>query len=111
AITTMSAMVAISAAATRSLADYGIQTQAIALKTGLTTKEVGQFSFAARSAGSDIDVFQTAMRKLSVGLTEGGEEGKKAADALRELGVSSRNVDGSIRPMGEIFEQIGDAFA
>lgn len=94
--------------ATRSLAELGLQTQNIAIKTGLTNKEVGQFSFAAKAAGADIDVFQGAMRKLSQGLVDGGEEGKKASAALRELGVTTRTINGDLRPTSEIFAQIGD---
>lgn len=100
-----------SLAATRSLATLAEQTQAVSLKTGLTTREVGQFGFAAKATGSDIGAFETAMRKLSAGLVEGGTDGKKAADALSDLGIKSRSTTGEIRPMGEIFEQIGSRLA
>jgi hypothetical protein len=96
----------VSESATRHLAEIGVQTEALSLKMGLTTKEVGQFSFAARAVGEDIGVFQTGMRKLSQGLADGGEEGKKAREALSELGVKTRSLNGDIRPTSDILEQV-----
>jgi hypothetical protein len=102
----LSALAVASASATRELADLGVSTRDISLKLGLSTKEVGQFSFAARAVGQDIGVFETGMRKLSQGLADGGEEGKKAREALAELGVGTRTLTGDIRPMADIFQQI-----
>lgn len=102
----ISAIIGASASATRALAAMGIETQNIALKTGLTTREVGQFSFAAKAVGADIGVFETGMRKLSQGLADGGLEGKKTREELDALGVKTRALDGQIRPTADIFEQI-----
>jgi hypothetical protein len=95
-------------AAAKSLGEYGIQVRDVSLRTGLTTKEVGQFSFAAKAAGSDISAFEGAMRKLSQGLNEGSEEGKKAREALSELGIRTRELNADIRPTRDIFLQISD---
>jgi hypothetical protein len=84
----------------------GIETHDISVRTGLTTKEVGQFGYAAKAVGSDISVFSTAMRMLSKGLADNGEDGKKAREGLKELGVTARNSDGQLRPMGQLFEEI-----
>ena len=46
------------------------------------------------------------MRKLSAGLAEGGTEGKKAAEGLRDLGVITRTSSGELRSTGDIFEQV-----
>ena len=109
-IAVLSAFATASIAATRSLAQLGIETQNISIKTGLSTREVGLFSFAAKAAGGDIGSFETAMRKLSAGLVDGGTDGKKAADALRTLGVASRASSGELRPMGEIFQDVAAGF-
>ena len=94
--------------AARSLGEYGTEIENTSIRMGLTTKEVGQFRFAAKAMGSDITVIEGTMRKLSQGLSDGSEEGKKTREALRDIGVESRNVDGTARPMSEVFLQISE---
>lgn len=106
AVTAFGLFSAASISATNDLAELGDKTDDLALQLGLTTKEVGAFDFAARSTGDTIDVFSSGIKKLSEGLANGGEEGKKAADALETLGVKTRSLDGSIRPMGALFQDI-----
>jgi hypothetical protein len=93
--------------AARSLGEYAISIESVSIRTGLSTKEVGQFSFAAKLAGQDISVFESAMRKLSQGLVDSSEAGKRSREALQEIGVHAANItDGSMRPMSEVFLQI-----
>ena len=94
--------------AVKSLGELGQQIANVSLRTGLSTKEVGQFSFAAKSAGGDVSLFETAMRRLSQGLTENSDEGKKAKEGLFALGVQARDASGNLRPTSEIFLQISD---
>jgi hypothetical protein len=105
-VTALSAFAAASISATRSLADFGVQQQNMALRTGLTIKEVGAFSFAAKATGTDVEALQSSMRKLSQGLAEGGTDGKKAAEGLRDLGVVTRTSSGETRSSADIFEQV-----
>lgn len=88
--------------AARSLGTYGVELERTAVRTGLTIKEVGQFSFAMKRSGGDISSLETAMRKLSQGLADGGEEGKKAADALKKMGVATVGLGGDTLPMSQI---------
>jgi hypothetical protein len=92
--------------AAKSLGDYATQIENTALRTGLTTKEVSLFSFAAKAAGQDVTVFESAMRKLSQGLEDNSSVGKIAREGLSELGVAAYGADGKLRPMSEIFLQI-----
>jgi hypothetical protein len=109
---TIGAIGAIAAAsyeAAKSLGELGVQNQRLSIITGLSTREVGLYSFAAKAAGSDISVLEGTVRKLSQGLADGGLEGKNVSDALTAAGVSTRSLNGDILPMGEIFNQIGEA--
>ena len=94
--------------AAKGLGELGTQIHNVSLRTGLTTKEVGQFSFAAKMAGQDVGIFETAMRKLSAGLSDAGEDGKKAKEGLALLGVQARDVNGNLKPTSEIFMQISE---
>jgi hypothetical protein len=93
-------------ASMKSLGELGTQIENISIRTGLSTKEVGQFSFAAKAAGSDIGAFETAMRTLSKGLSDNSEDGKKARQALADMGITARDSSGQLRPMSEIFLEI-----
>lgn len=106
AVTTFASFAAAGFEAAKSLGEYGVQLQNVALRTGLSTKEVSQFSFAAKIAGQDVSVFETAMRKLSQGLDDNSVEGEKARKGLADLGVVSRDATGALRPMSDIFIQI-----
>lgn len=96
--------------AAKSLGEFARSTLDTSIRTGLTIKEVGQFSFAMQQAGGNIAEVESIMRKLSQGLVDVGDEGKKSREALRDLGVVTRNVDGSMRPMSEILETLSEKF-
>src|SRR5712691_10727755 len=95
--------------AAKGLGELGTQTLAISIRTGLSAKEVGQFGFAAKAAGSDISSFETAMKMLSRGLSENSEEGKKAKAGLESLGIATKDAYGEARAMSEIFVDVGEA--
>jgi len=88
------------------LGRLGDQINDISIRTGLTTKEVGQFSFAMKRAGGDISTIETAMRTLSRGLADTGDEGKAAREGLAALGIKARDADGNLRPMSQILIEI-----
>jgi hypothetical protein len=95
----------------KDLASYAIQIEQVSLKTGLARNEVQSFSFAAKAQGQDISVFDTAMRRLSQGIADTGDQGAKARKGLEQLGVQFRDVTGEIRPTSDIFLQIADGLA
>jgi hypothetical protein len=92
----------------KELGDYATQIENVSIRTGLSTKEVGQFSFAAKLAGSDVSVFERSMRMLSQGLGDNTEQGKRARQGLADLGVSAYDAMGQVRPMADIFMQISE---
>jgi hypothetical protein len=81
------------------------------LRMGLSTKEVGQFTFAAKLAGSDIGTLEGAMRKLSLGLADSTADGEKARLGLAKLGVSARDASGELRPTNDVFLDISKGLA
>ena len=93
-------------AATRSLADYGVEIRDVQLRTGLAAKEVGQFSFAAKAVGQDVSIFERTMRGLTTAVEDQTEAGEKARKALQKLGVAPRDAAGEIRPTAELLQDI-----
>lgn len=92
--------------AAKSLGEFADRTKDISVRTGLTITEVGQFSFAMQQAGGDISQVESIMRKLSQGLGDFGDEGKKQREGLRDLGITAVGLNGALRPMSEILEQL-----
>lgn len=95
--------------AAESLAAYGQQIENTGLRTGLTTKEVVQFGFAARLVDQDVSVFDRTMRGLTAALTDNSAAGAKARDALRDLGVTPRTLNGDLKPTGQILTELSAA--
>lgn len=92
----------------KSLGEWGVQMNDLQLRTGLTAKEVGQFSFAAKAAGADASIFERIMRGLTLSLTDNSEASDKARDTLKKLGVEPRNLEGAIRPTSELLLEISE---
>lgn len=93
----------------KSLGNLGDQVGDTAVRMGLTVKEVEQFNFALKLAGSEgISTLEPSMRRLSQALDEGSSEGAKARDTLRDLGISTRDVSGNLRPMSQLFVEISE---
>lgn len=95
--------------AAKSLAEYGRGIENASLRTGLTTREVAQFSFAAKLVGQDIGSFETGMRGLTQAMTDNSAAGAKARQALHDLGVDPRALDGQLRPTGQILMELSAA--
>jgi hypothetical protein len=96
----------------KSLGEYGRQIKDAELRTGLTSKEVGQFGFAAKMAGQDITIFERMMKGLTQAVSENSEEGAKAKRTLQTLGVDLRNnATGELKPTAELFTSIAEGLA
>ena len=93
----------------KSLGEYGRQIKDVELRTGLTSKEVGQFGFAARLAGQDVSIFERMMRGLSEATSDNSKEGEKAKAALKSMGVELRNTaTGELKPASEMLMAIAE---
>lgn len=102
----MATMAKVGFDAAKSLGEYGDSIEDIAIRTGLTNKEVSQFSFSMKRAGGDIASVEGIMRKLSQGLADNNEEGKAVREGLAQLGIKARDADGNLRPMSSILLQL-----
>lgn len=80
----------------------------VAIRTGLTIREVGQFSQLAQNAGVNAGALTTSMKTLSRALSENTDEGQQAKNALRQYGVELTNVYGAALPTREIFIRLGE---
>lgn len=93
----------------KSLAQYGIAVRDVELRTGLTAKEVGQFTFAARAAGQEVSIFERMMRGLSQAADDTSKEGEKARATMQRIGVSMVDANtGALKPTAQVLEEISE---
>ena len=94
--------------AAKSLGAYGTQVKDAELRTGLTAKEVGQFSFAAKAMGQDISIVERLMRGLSQAADDNSREGEKARATLQRMGIDLHTAAGEMKPTSDILIEISE---
>ncbi len=90
------------------LGKLGVEIRNISLRTGLSTREVGAFSFAAEAAGADVGIFERMMRGLTQATEDQTQAGDKARAWLTRFGVDVRGVrDGTVQT-STVFKQLAE---
>jgi len=98
--------------AAKSLGEYATRVRDVELRTGLTSKEVGQFGFAARAVGQDVSIVERMMRGLSQAADDTSKDGEKARATMQKLGVTMYDsATGAIKPTAEILEELSGGLA
>lgn len=88
----------------KSAIDAGDATKAFSQKTGLAAKDVAGLQLAFKQGGVDGDALTGSMAKLGKQMVEGNK-------AFADLGVNTRNADGSMRSSTAVLYDLADAFA
>jgi hypothetical protein len=96
--------------AAKSLGEYGVQIRDVELRTGLSSKEVAQFGFAARAVGQDVSIFERMMRGLTTALEDQSSKGEKARETLQKLTGGVRDIRGELLPTSEILSLLSEGF-
>jgi hypothetical protein len=71
----------------------------LAARTGLTVDQAQRLSIAAKLVGVDISALEQSARYVAEALEDSGSKGSKA---IRELGISTANFNGTQREEGEV---------
>lgn len=94
-----------------SQAEAAEQTEHLSIKLGLTVGQTERLGAVAKIAGVSVDALHGAARFLAAALEDESGQGKKTAEALAKLGVSTRDVSGTQREMGpvllDVLEKLG----
>lgn len=73
---------------------------------GVSALEAYRLDIQAKLVGSSLEALTTGYKKLSLGIQEGSDEGKKSAAGLEKLGVRIFELNGAVRPFNELFGDI-----
>lgn len=103
----VSSLVALGANAVRA----GAEINNLAERTGLAAGEIQFLKFAAAQADVDLQTLATGMKKLSLNAAEAAAGSKEQAAVFNEIGVATKNADGSLRKIDDILGDVADVFA
>lgn len=88
----------------RSAIDAADATKAFSQKTGLAAKDVAGLQLAFKQGGVESGALTTSISKLSKQMVEGNK-------TFDDLGIKTRNADGSMRSTKAVLYETADAFA
>src|ERR1019366_4358351 len=93
------------------LGTLGVETRNVELRTGLSSKQVTSFGFAAKLAGQDVSIFERAMRGLTQAVEDDSVQGQRAQGWLNKFGVDIRGVREGTVGTGEVFVQVAQGLS
>jgi len=79
--------------------------------TGLTTDQLQEYRRVTNQAGVDTDVVADAAKRLTQRMSTGAEGSADMRRALASLGISAKDAEGNLRPMGKIVDEAITALA
>jgi hypothetical protein len=83
-----------------------------AQKIGIMVEELGRLQYAADLSGVSFESLQTSVARLNRAMADvGAGKTNEAAQALDTLGVSVRNVDGTMRSSSEVISDVAEKFS
>jgi hypothetical protein len=77
---------------------------------GVTSESLQQLDFAAQVSGTNVETLGTGLQKISRLAQEAATGNKTAKETLDSLGISYKNVDGTLRRADDILEDVSDKF-
>lgn len=92
------------AAWVKTAVDAADEMSKLSQKTGIAVKDLAGLQLAYRQSGLEAGALQQSMGKLSVAVVNG-------SDALKAMGVQTRNADGSLKTTRQVLGDVADRFA
>ncbi len=104
---------AVTAFATKAVLDYskvGDEIQKMAIRTGLSAKEVSALRVAADMGGTSIDAVEASIKKMQLAMNGADETGIKLQDNFKKIGLTIDDEISKKDPAGQ-FEALGNMIA
>src|SRR5690349_3128287 len=84
---------------------------ALAQKTGISTKELSALTFAAGQSSVSADSLQTGLKLLSKNLVDASNGVALSRDAFDALGIATKDANGQVRPLGDVLLDVAQKFS
>lgn len=105
------AMVGSITGATAVAAAWGDEMEETAQKTGIASKELQFYQYAANLTGGSLESFTGGLRFLQKNMVAAASGSGDAAQAFKDMGVTVTNADGSMRSSSDLMPEIADGIA
>ena len=79
-------------------------------KIGVTTEALSALKYAADLSGVSFEQLQNGLTKLSINIDEASSGTLRQVETFDRLGISIRNLDGSLKPADKALLEIADRF-
>lgn len=89
-----------------SVADAADKMNDLANRTNISTERLSLFDYAAKQAGSSVEELVSSSEQLGAKLAKQDEESGKVANALKTLGISTKEANGETKSMLQLQEEI-----
>lgn len=95
----------------RNSGEVAAQIEALHTTLGVSREQLHLLSFSAQQGGTSLEAMTDPLTRLRDTLAQVARGGApEAARVMRELGISVRNADGSLRPITALVADVGRAF-
>ena len=94
----------------KSLADVADRLGKTSARLGISTEDLQKFRFAAEQSGIEVSTFDTALQRFTRRSAEAAEGTGVAKEAFKELGISLKNNDGTLKSNTQLLKEVADAF-
>lgn len=94
----------------KAAANTGDELGEMSEKTGVAVRDLSLLKFAAEQSDTNIQTLANGFKFLSKSMVEAQDPGSKQAAIFDAIGVSTKNADGSLRPMKDVLLDVADRF-
>lgn len=86
------------------------QLDEMSMRLGISTETLSGWGYAAKMSGTDLESLSGAIPKLSKNLAAAADEGSKAGQLFKALGIDVKDASGNLRDVEDVLPEIADRF-
>ena len=86
------------------------QLDEMSMRLGISTETLSGWGYAAKLSGTDLESLAGAIPKLSKNLAAAADEGSKAGELFKALGIDVKDAEGNLRDVEDVLPEIADRF-
>jgi len=98
------------AAVTWDAIQFADQLDEMSNRLGISSETLSGWGYAAKMSGTDLESLTSALPKLSKTLAAAADDGSKAGELFKALGIDAVDAAGNLRDVEEVLPEIADRF-
>lgn len=102
---------AFSGASLKGAVDLGDQLDDLSEKSGIAVTELSALRYAGEVTGTPLEALAAGVKKLSTTMTEAAGGAKEQGKLFDAMGISVKNLDGTLKASDQVLGEIADRFA